>query len=325
MKKMRNNFEKNFEGKIFPILEKYLGRCDIVVVGVSGGPDSTALLHLLKRFSEKMSIHIIVVHVNHGIRGKAADRDEKFVEKMAKSLGLKFRVKRVRLKGSHVEEKGREVRRSFFEKLQKQFGAKYILTAHTQDDQLETIVFNFLRGSGPAGLAGMKMSNSLYFKPLLEVSKKEILAYLKSQRQKFCTDATNNDTELSRNFIRKKIVPLFEKINPSFKKTVLNNSEIFAGIDDWLRDLAADFLKKNQKGQTLFSLQAYEELPQIIQTAVIQQAYRGSLGVFKNSYNLPLVKVREVQRLLARRIGNKKIICDGGRTFLLKNSSLELS
>lgn len=306
--------------KISNIFTKYIDPGDTLILGVSGGPDSTALLHVLLEFSNQTPCRIIVAHVNHGIRGRAADRDEKFVQKLTEEYHLTFEVKRVKLIGkSAIEERGRQIRRDFFEHLRKKYKARWILTAHTEDDQIETILFNFLRGSGPAGLAGMNLIDAYYLKPLLAIPKSEIFTYLTSRKLSFCRDRTNEDTRFRRNFIRKKILPLLERINFSFRKTLLRNRAIFAGIEAWMNFEARKFLKKYHTHDFLFPLKAYEQLPEALQNAVIQEAYR---LVMKSFYNLSFVKIQEITRLVARRIGNKKILCGRGKGFLLRKGAV---
>lgn len=307
--------------KVRLILEQYLTSGDRLIVGVSGGPDSTALLDIVVQYFKTLN-PIIIAHVNHGIRGKAADADEKFVRQLAKSYGLKCEVKRVKLAGkTHQEEIGRKVRREFFEKLCSKYKAKWILTAHTQDDQIETIVFNFLRGAGPAGLAGMKTANGFYLKPLLTTTKSQILAFLKARKLKYCQDKTNEDTRLRRVFIRKKILPLLFEFNPAFKKNLLRNSVLFAAVNEWLKKEAQHFLEQHQKGRSLFPLKEYERLPDALKLQVIQEAY---CMTKKSSYNLPFIKVNEICRMLSRRIGNKKIMLPGGGgAFHLRKGTVE--
>lgn len=297
------------------LLVKYLHQNDKVIVGVSGGPDSTFLLmEVIGFFKGKNTI--VVAHVNHGVRGKEADDDEKFVRNLAKAHGLKFEVKRVKLAGlSGVEERGRAIRREFFEKLHVKYGAKWILTAHTEDDNVETIIFNFLRGAGLAGLSGMKIVDGAYFKPLLNTSKSEILADLKVKKTKFCVDRTNADTKYSRNLLRLKILPLLAKINPSFKKTLVRNGAIFAQIDAYIKVQANDFLdKKGARKNRAFLLKDYKSLPEAIAFEVIQEVYRSGM---KTRYSLPFVKLQEITGMLSKGIGNKKIVCGGGGCFIL--------
>lgn len=314
--------------KLISTFSLYIRSGDTLIVGVSGGPDSTALLHLLIEWrqqllviSSQLPITFVVAHVNHGIRGRAALRDEAFVRALAKSHKLKCEVKSVKLAGkSGLEERGRKIRREFFEKLRDKYNAKWILTAHTEDDQFETILLNFLRGSGPVGLAGMKIKKGAYLKPLLTTPKSEILAYLKIQKFKFCRDETNNDTKFRRNFIRKKILPLLLQVNPSLQKTLLRNSELFANVDAWIKKEAREFLEKHRKGLELFDRKDFEKLPEAIQCEVIQEAYRRATGTF---YNISLVRVQEIRRMIEKGIGNKKIILPLG-VFLLNRGQLEL-
>lgn len=295
--------------KMNSVLVQYLASSDCMIVGVSGGPDSAALLDVLVQYSPQTNI--VVVHINHGIRGKASDADEKFVRQLAKSYGLKCEVKRVKLaEKTHQEELGRKIRREFFEKLRAKYRAKWIVTAHTQDDQIETIVFNFLRGAGPAGLAGMKTANGFYLKPFLHIPKAEILQYLKERKLKFRKDATNADTRYKRNFIRKKILPLFSRVNPSFQKTLLRNAETFRAISGWLNSKAEEFLN----GRNTFSAKEFQKLPSAIQCAVLQCAFR---NFSKQPYRLSSVRIDEMLRLVDRNIGRKKILLGKYVSFFL--------
>lgn len=311
---------------VFRNLETHVKCGDALVVGVSGGPDSTALLDLLAEFARKTPCRIIVAHVNHGIRGREALHDEKFVEKLAEKYGFKFEPKRVKLAGkTGLEERGRDIRREFFEKLRIKYNAKWIITAHTQDDRIETIIFNFLRGSGPRGLAGMETVLGCYLKPLLAISKVEVLQYLKSRKLKFCVDSTNADTDFSRNFIRRNLAPLIEKINPSYKKTLLRNAEIFKEIDEWLRFEAQFFLeaqlRKNRGGA--FRAKDFMALPKALQQAVVQSSYRKFTGY---PYQLPALKIEEILRMISRNIGKKKIItgCPAA-TFSIDKGLIKIS
>lgn len=292
---------------------------DTVILGISGGPDSTALLRLLVEFALTKPIKIIVAHVNHGIRGRDSVRDELFVKKLSAKYKLKFELKRVRLAGmAGVEEKGRAIRRDFFEKLAKKYKARFILTAHTKDDNVETIVFNFLRGTGIRGLAGMQVLNGIYLRPLIGTHKKELLDYLKDIEQPFCKDATNDDATYSRNFVRKKILPMFERINPSFREGLIRNSKIFFEVDGLIRAKVREIVnKKNEIDARKFS-----RLPNAIQTAVIQEMYRKKA---KNYYSLPNKNVQQVIELVVKNIGNKKIQCPGHITFVLKMGILSVT
>lgn len=219
---------------VFDSFDFYLKEGDTLIIGVSGGPDSVFLLHALALYRQKNPITIVVAHVNHGIRGKHANNDERFVKKLAQELQLKCVVKKVKLTGSGLEEKGRKVRRSFFEECAKKFSAQKIVTAHTLNDQLETVILNVTRGAFVGGMAGMAEREGLYYKPLLSVEKKDILAWLKTKKYAYCIDAMNDDESYARVLVRKKIVPLLQKINPSIAQTVHANAQQFALLHSFL-------------------------------------------------------------------------------------------
>lgn len=296
--------------KVHEVLEKQLKAGDRLIVGVSGGPDSTVLLDVLVRFGEEKGVSIVVAHVNHGLRGRESDRDERFVKDISQKYGVPFFVKRVKIsKKSHVEEEGRRVRRDFFSSLKKSQKASYIVTAHTQDDQLETIMLNFLRGSGPKGLAGMRMVENGFFKPFLGVSKKEILEYVKERKLSFRKDATNDESIYRRNFLRNKIMPLLAEVHPAFRETMLRNSAIFADIDRWLVSEAERFFAR-QTSPLKFSLEDFMGQPEAVKSTILQEISKRGAG---NSYQLSFVKIAEILQMLERNIGKKQIICGKNR------------
>lgn len=301
--------QKNIIKKAEEIFAARLKKGDAVIAAISGGPDSTALLDALCVFAQKMPVKIIAAHVNHGLRGKETLKDEDFVRKLARQSCLKFELKRVKInKKSGAEEQGRRVRRAFSEKLLRKYGARFIITAHTEDDQLETIVFNFIRGAGLAGLAGMREADGVYLKPFLSVPKKEILAYLKSRGLKFRVDKTNADERFSRNFIRHKILPMMERLNPSVRRTFVKNARIFRGLERYLAAQAEQFLKTRSKKSGgkgfLFEAKDFAALPAALRQAVIQRAFK---KMSREKFNPSNVKTLEVLRLIERNIGKKRI------------------
>lgn len=300
------------------IFGKYISAQDIVIAAISGGPDSTTLIHLLSDFLKKTRCKIIVAHVNHGIRGREADKDEKFVEGLARSFGFPYEIKRVNLSGSGLEERGREIRRLFFEELRKKYSAKWIITAHTQDDQLETVIFNFIRGAGVSGLAGMQVADGFYLKPLLNAPKSEIFKYLKAKKLKFCVDKTNKDPRFSRNFIRRKLLPLFLKLNPSLRDTLLRNSEIFRDLKQWLLSESEQFLaaqKKIFKGkQHVFLAKDFLKLPEPVCQMVINLVFQKYTGQY---YGLSFIKTEEIIGMIKKNVGRKRICVNKDCYFYL--------
>ena len=227
---------------------------DKVLVAVSGGPDSVALLHILAELSGRYDIELAVAHLNHMLRGKEADRDARFVRKMADDLSLPFIIEEVNVKNiakarkMSIEEAAREARYDFYSRAAAKFGAARIATGHTLDDQAETILMRLLKGSGSLGLSGIpykrKSGNILVIRPLLDVTRKTIDKYLKKNRVTACIDATNLNIVYFRNKIRNILIPILEKdFNPKIKYVLASMASTFADESSYLAGIAAKKMK----------------------------------------------------------------------------------
>ncbi|HVS89708.1 MAG TPA: tRNA lysidine(34) synthetase TilS [Candidatus Acidoferrum sp.] len=190
---------------------------DRVGVAVSGGADSLALLLLLLELREKLGIVLSVVHFNHKLRGKSSDADEKFVAQLAAKHGLTFHVghadvaAKAKRERANLEDTARRARYAFFARLIKEDRLTHIAVAHTADDQAETVLAHILRGTGLAGLGAIHPVAGHIVRPLLDVRRVELRAYLRSRKQAWREDATNLDTTKMRARIRKKLLPLLER------------------------------------------------------------------------------------------------------------------
>ncbi|MDH3892495.1 MAG: tRNA lysidine(34) synthetase TilS [candidate division Zixibacteria bacterium] len=223
---------------------------DSVLVALSGGPDSVALLHLLSRLKRSMKLSLHAAYVNHGIRVKAAAQEEKFCRHLCDKLKVELTMVREdvpslakRVKKS-VEEAGRDLRYRVFAQLADQHNCKRIALGHHADDNVETILFRVLRGTGKRGLTGIPIKRGMVIRPLLTVSKADILAYLKKQRVAFCIDQSNAALDYSRNFIRNQLLPqVRERLNPSVDRALLNLAETSLEEERYLAAQASSRLK----------------------------------------------------------------------------------
>jgi len=194
-----------------------VGAGDRVGVGVSGGADSTALLLLLVELREKLGIVLSVAHFNHKLRGKSSEADEKFVRKLAANHGLTFHTgradvaARAKREKANLEDAARRARYAFFAQIVEQGHVTHVAVAHTADDQAETVLAHILRGTGLAGLAAIHPVAGNIVRPLLDVRRAELRAYLKSRKQAWREDVTNRDMTKMRARIRRKLLPLLEK------------------------------------------------------------------------------------------------------------------
>lgn len=231
---------------------------DRVLVAVSGGPDSVALLRLLYDLREDLELRLEVAHLQHGIRGAEAQEDARFVAELAERLGLPFHLKEIDLprikfaagKGN-VEALARAERYRFFAEVARERKLDKIAIAHTQDDQAETVLMWFLRGSGLKGLGGMPRSYELdgadlgstrrlvVIRPLLEVSRVEIEEYLNEKHLTFRLDRSNQDPSFLRNWIRLKLIPqLKEKMDRHLPARLAQQTELIREEERFLSELA---------------------------------------------------------------------------------------
>jgi len=230
-------------------------RGERVLVAVSGGADSVALLCALHELAPLLEISLAVAHLNHCIRGKDSDADAEFVRKLAKRLNISFTGKRINVPemakrtGLSMEMAAREARYSFFLETARRLKAGVIATAHTANDQAETVLLKLARGAGMRGLAGIPReifhSGIRVVRPLLDVSRKEIERFLKDRKQIWRQDHTNLDPAYLRNRVRHEVLPFLEKkLNPDIRQALIRTADILLKEDEWLDELTGKILKE---------------------------------------------------------------------------------
>lgn len=282
----------------FAFQNKLWEKSSKIVVGVSGGPDSSCLLDVLAILSKKYDFQIHIAHVNYGLRGEDSDNDEIFVRDLANKHGFEISVlksKKAKQKGN-LENSLRDLRYDFFEKLRSELNYDLIAVAHNQDDQAETVLMRIIRGSGLSGLSAMKAKSGRIVRPLLQTSKAEILAYLKENKLKFRTDKSNKNTKFTRNSIRHGLLPYLEKnFNPRIKQTLSQWSLVVA--DDYaFIDQSAQCLKpftcKNNRVE--FTADEFEKRATAMQRQILRNIFkdlRGSTIDVENKQVEELAKV----------------------------------
>jgi|WetSurMetagenome_2_1015567.scaffolds.fasta_scaffold00226_23 tRNA(Ile)-lysidine synthase len=220
-----------------------------VCVAVSGGGDSVALLRLLHDLRENLGItKLAVAHVNHRIRGAASDKDAEFVRRLAKETASPFHL--LDIDGKHVpkagvEEWARNRRYAFFAEVRRTYKYTYVATAHTQNDQAETVLLRILRGTGMRGLCGIApVRNDGVIRPLLDAGRDALHGWLSERNQGFCEDSTNDDTSYARNWVRHRVIPLLARRDMAVVRhlaevatSAQNAAEILAPIiNKWIDD-----------------------------------------------------------------------------------------
>lgn len=231
---------------MFDKVKKYIDRNnlitpgDLIIAAVSGGPDSMALLHILQRLAPEMNLRIVVAHLNHQLRPEA-DAEEEFVRGYCEGATIPFYSRTVNVEEivdrekRSLEEAGRDSRYQFFNDIKRDLGGGMIATAHHQDDRAEGILINLIRGTGIRGLRGIMSRNGRVIRPLLSVTKNEIMAYLQENNLEYCIDYSNSDTVYLRNRIRHGLLPyLRDEFNPRIVEGLNQLADIALEENDWI-------------------------------------------------------------------------------------------
>jgi tRNA(Ile)-lysidine synthase len=225
---------------------------DSVLVGVSGGPDSTALIHALQDMSDELAITLSIAHFNHEIRRETADKEAGFVRSLAKKLNIPFYVKNENVlhfkKINHLslEEAARELRYKFFFDLAKKKGFSKIALGHHWDDNAEQVLMNLMRGSGLTGLSGIPAKRqNIIVRPLIHSSRDEIEEFIRKRDIRYVSDASNQDKQYLRNRVRHHLLPILnDSYNPGIKQNLNRLAQIITDEEDWiLRYVNAEFDK----------------------------------------------------------------------------------
>ena len=285
---------------------------DVVIAGVSGGADSVALLLILDELRKKRGFSIHVVHVNHGIRGAGAERDERYVQKLCEEKGIPFSCARMdvpayaRERKLSEEEAGREVRRNAFQNALKEYSGTKIALAHHQEDNAETFFLNLARGSKLKGLGGIYPVKGEYIRPLLCVGRREIEAFLEERNVKYCMDATNLEDTYMRNRIRNHVIPYFRKqINERTVEHVNAAMEHLREVQRYIerqQQVAYEAIVSKEGGQMLLKQGPFEKEEKLIREMVIRNVLAEMAG---REQDLEETHIQAVAMLMQKQTGRR--------------------
>ena len=209
-----------------------------IAVAVSGGADSVTLLHILHRLRDRFKIELLVLHVNHQLRGVDSEEEEQFVRGLADSLGLEALVRRSSRGPGNLEQEARQARRAFFAEVLASGQANKIALGHNASDQAETVLFRFLRGSGAAGLAGMRLNHQSLLRPLLTISRADVRTWAVKEGLVWREDSSNRDLRFSRNWLRERLIPQIEaRLNSGLEPVLNGMAHICQGEEDYWSEL----------------------------------------------------------------------------------------
>lgn len=289
-----------------------------VIAAVSGGADSMALLFLLEEIREEFSLNLSAAHINHGLRGAEADRDEALVRDTCKRLKIPLSVlhadvaREAERMGEGIEECGRRVRYAYLESLE---AGAFIATAHTLDDQLETFLMHFARGAGLHGLCGIPAKRGRIIRPLIDCTREEIEAYCAQRQIPYVIDSTNLSHDYVRNRVRLEIVPVLRSINPNVHEAARRCVDTLSADDAFLERLASLSLQKLKRecGYPAAELLAQEKA---LRARIIAQILKAE-GCAQPAY----CHIAAVEQLLGQGQGCAQV--GGGVTARVRRGVLE--
>ena len=282
---------------------------DTIIVGVSGGADSVCLLAILKGLQESIDFSIIVVHINHCIRGSESDMDQEFVRQLCEKYKVEFKtfavdvLKMAEKEKISVEEAGRKARYSIFEEVvseSKNGSLAKIAVAHHMDDQGETILMNVFRGSGIKGICGMQPVRGNIIRPLLCVRRCEIELYLETIRQEFRTDSTNLDNDYTRNRLRNVVFPyLEENVNTHSIENICKMAQMVSEAELFIERQAISAKSKcvsiNEDKMHTINIPLFDENDIIIKKYIIKNVVEELAGKLKDIYKIHIESILDLE------------------------------
>ena len=287
---------------------------DVVIVGVSGGADSVCLFRILFELRKKIGFQMYGVHVEHGIRGEEAKRDQEFVTELCKSYGVECSVYHYDIpamakeKKLSIEEAGRMARYQAFSMEKKKRAGKSngkIAVAHHKNDNVETLLLHLIRGSGIGGLKAMAPKRGDVIRPLLFLERREIEAYLDEISQKFCTDSTNLTTDYARNKIRLKVLPELEEINSKAVKNINEAAKKISLAEEFLTAMVKkeyDTIVKKENNVYLLHIHNLKAVHEYVSSEVVKEVLYQCAGSKKD---ISTVHIQSVLELLSLENGKQ--------------------
>lgn len=321
--------------EVLKTIETYnlIEKNDKIVIGVSGGPDSICLLHVLYGLKEKLEIEIVVAHVNHMLRD-VADLETEYVQNFCKKLGIQCYVKKAdileisKTQKKGTEEVGRQVRYDFFDEVAKKTNSNKIATAHNSNDRAETVILNILRGSGLSGLKGIEpIRDNKYIRPLINTDRQDIENYCNDNKLEPKYDKTNNENIYTRNKVRNTVIPYIKKeFNPNIIKTINRLSSLATEENEYLQAITKQEFKNlliEKTENIILDLHKFNSLNLVIKRRLILYTIN---EVLHTTNGIEKVNIDDIIKLCKNNIGNKyllpikeiKIYVKKGKIYFIK-------
>ena len=319
--------------KVLETIKKYnlIENGDKLVLAVSGGPDSMAMLNILNELKNDgvIDFSFCVAHVNHMIREEAKD-DEEYVKNYCKQNGIDFYSKSIdvrKLANNNkvgTEEAGRYVRYKFFDEILEKTGSNKIVIAHNKNDKVETMIMNIMRGSGITGLKGIEPKREKYIRPLIECERVEIEDYCEKEKLNPRIDKTNFENTYTRNKIRNIVIPYVKKeFNPNIIETLNRLSELVVDeekyVEKQIEKVYKELLDSENEKEITLDLKNFNKQEKVIKSRIILYTITRLFGTSKE---ISKVHIDDIMKLCSNNIGNKYLTPNKNAKILIKNHKI---
>lgn len=326
MAKRLDKLEQNFLDTIKE--NNLINKGDVIVVGVSGGPDSITLLTCLNKYKEYLGITVICAHVNHLIRVDSTE-DEQYVENMCEKMGIKCYVKRENIEELAKEQKkgteevGRKIRYDFFDEIAKKENANKIAIAHNMNDNAETMLLNIIRGTGMQGLEGIQAEEyGKYIRPLINCARAEIEEYCEKNNLQPRIDSTNKENIYKRNIVRNKILPQMKEINPNIVENLSRLSKIIKSENSYIKNEVKNIYNRIATlslGKIEIDIHEFQKLELSLKQNLILYAINQIAG---STSNIEKINIDDIIKMSERNVGKKYMLINKNLKVLIENKKI---
>ncbi|MCM1073916.1 MAG: tRNA lysidine(34) synthetase TilS [Bacteroides sp.] len=287
--------------KIADFLRKYELQDKTIIVGFSGGYDSMCLLDILSKLKEQeefWEMSVIAAHFNHNWRGEEALKEQEVCRLFAASRGMDFYTKTAPYGLKKSENEARIARYEFFEEAFEEYDADAVFTAHNKDDNAETVLYRVTKGTGLVGLKGISVKRNCFYRPLLKITRSEIVQYCEENNLNPNNDSSNADISYKRNYLRLNIIPALEKINPSVKESLNTLAEVATSENEIIEEYLSTLRDKVMQGDSM-STQAYKELSKPVKMRFIHEYIQ------KFDLDYDFKKIKEIYEFIEANLARK--------------------
>ena len=321
--------------KVLKTIKKYnlIENGDKIVLGVSGGPDSIAMLNVLNqiRNDEKnnLKFEMFVAHINHMIREEAIE-DEKYVKEYCSKKGIEFYSKSIDVqklannKKIGTEEAGRIARYEFFDEILEKTNSNKIAIAHNKNDKAETIIMNLMRGSGITGLKGIEEKRGKYIRPVIECDRDQIEKYCEEEQLNPRIDKTNFENDYTRNKIRNVVIPYVKReFNPNIINTLNRLSELVKEEEEYIEKQVEkaynDLLLEEKEKEIILDLKKFNKEEKVIKSRLVLYTIT---RLFNTSKGIEKIHIEDILKLCSNNVGNKYLTPNKNIKILVKNHKI---